>query len=168
MSGGEALSPYFAEGALEGERLYSGRPGAGIVVTSRRVIFEEGALGRWERREIFLEHVSYVGVEAVSQPLLLALGLFALLAALFEQALGRDALADKILLWGGASIGAFFILAYGLSRAQKIVIASSGGRIHVTSRGLPPATIVYLLGRLAAAKSARERSSSRSAWSKRE
>lgn len=149
----EHLPRYTGDDAVPGERLYSGRPGGGIVVTSRRVIFEETSVGHWERKEIPIEHVSFVAVQTLSQPLLFALAVIAMLLTSYMLASGRDGGTDQFLKWGSAAVALFFFLAYLVTRQQMIVIASSGGAIRAKASSLSRETIQYLVGRVAAAMS---------------
>jgi hypothetical protein len=112
---------------LLGERVLTGTPGAGLVVTTHRVRHYASAMGSGTVISIMLNNIASCGILYMSQPWLLALAGLA--------AIGFLTLSDGMQTVSAlAAVG--LGVAYFMTRRQILSIASAGSTIRCEAGGL--------------------------------
>lgn len=118
---------------MDGERMVIGQETSdGLVVTSHRVRYTSQIWGSSSIQSIFLEDLSFVGIELVSYPVLLLIGGFALLAAVLAGMTDQPLPVTAF----GLVVGGVLIASYFATRRQVLSFVSSGGRIELRMASL--------------------------------
>jgi hypothetical protein len=119
-----------------------------LTVTSKRVRYDNPALGSGALMSIMLSQVASVGIVTRAKAWLLILGVVFLLAALSFglQTRTRDLMLPSLV------IAALCIVAFLLTRAHVLRIASAGDAIVVESRGIKREEIIRIVDTVEAAK----------------
>lgn len=104
-----------------------------FTLTSHRVRFEDRRWGGAYIISIMLEEVCSCEIRRMSFPVLLILAFLALLGGAYYYFNEEEVMFIAL----GVLAALLIILLYFATITQMITVASAGGRIHVSTRGMP-------------------------------